>query len=185
MGQDFGTFNLGPDRSPKSKFNIKPLLTILGIMAAIAIIGVIAWAFYNYYILPQSRQASQNLVDQQNVAATATANMITQQANIAIWSTATVRAWNANITNTPTNTQTPQATRTPTSMGTGDPRTATVAVLMTQAAHARLTATHMGTVAVILPDTGFADEVGVPGLLVLSLALVVVIFLVRRLRTSP
>jgi LPXTG-motif cell wall-anchored protein len=56
-------------------------------------------------------------------------------------------------------------------------------VLMTQAAAARMTATHQGT-AGILPKTGFADDVGLPGLVSLSLVLVVVIFLVRRLRTS-
>jgi len=54
---------------------------------------------------------------------------------------------------------------------------------MTQAAAARMTATYMGT-AGILPRTGFADEVGLPGLVSLSLVLVVVIFLVRRLRMS-
>jgi len=33
-----------------------------------------------------------------------------------------------------------------------------------------------------LPNTGFADDVGIPGMFALALALVVVIFLVRRLR---
>jgi carbohydrate-binding DOMON domain-containing protein len=179
MGQDFGQFNLGPDRTSKSKFNIKPLLTVFGILAAIAIIGVIAYVFINYYLLPQSRQAGATEADQLNAAATATAVMMTQEANISIWSTATERA---RITNTPAKTQTPVASKTPT-LGTVDPRTATVAVLMTQAAEARMTATYLGT-AGILPNTGFADEVGLPGLVSLSLVLVVVIFLVRRLRTS-
>ena len=35
-----------------------------------------------------------------------------------------------------------------------------------------------------LPTTGFADEVGMPGLLALAVVFVVVIFLVRRLRAS-
>lgn len=56
MGQDFGQFNLGPDRTTKSKFNAKPLLTVFGIIAAIAIIGVIAYAFINFYLLPKSNQ---------------------------------------------------------------------------------------------------------------------------------
>lgn len=105
--------------------------------------------------------------------------MLTQEANISIWSTATERA---RVTTTPAKTQTPTASKTPT-VGTVDPRTATVAVLMTQAAEARLTATYFGT-AGILPNTGFADEVGLPGLISLSLVLIVVIFLVRRLRMS-
>jgi len=179
MGQEFGQFNLGPDRPSKSKFNAKPLLTVFGIFVAIGIIGAIAVAFYFYYLLPQQSQASQSVVDQQNAAATATANMMTQEANISIWSTATERA---RPTKTQEKTSTPEVTKTPT-VGTVDPRTATVAVIMTQAAAARMTATYMGT-AGILPRTGFADEVGLPGLVSLSLVLVVVIFLVRRLRMS-
>jgi hypothetical protein len=35
-----------------------------------------------------------------------------------------------------------------------------------------------------LPGTGFADDVGIPGLLALAAIFVVVIFLVRRLRTA-
>jgi len=179
MGQDFGQFNLGPDRTTKSKFNIKPLLTVFGVFIAIAVIGALAYAFINFYLLPKSQQTGTPQVDQQSVAATATSVMMTQEANIAIWSTATERA---RVTSTPAKTQTPMASKTPT-LGTVDPRTATVAVLMTQAANARLTATYMGT-AGILPNTGFADEVGLPGLISLSMVLVVVIFLVRRLRTS-
>jgi hypothetical protein len=179
MGQDFGQFNLGPDRSSKAKFNAKPILTVFGIIAAIAIIGAIAYAFINFYLLPMSRQTSEGQVEQQNAAGTATAMMLTQEANIPIWSTATERA---RLSLTPAKTQTPAPSKTPT-LGTQDPRTATVAILMTQAAAARMTATYLGT-AGSLPNTGFADEVGLPGLVSLSLVLVVVIFLVRRLRMS-
>jgi hypothetical protein len=59
------------------------------------------------------------------------------------------------------------------------PRTATVAALLTQAA--QQTATVLPT-ATALPGTGFADEVGAPSLLALAALLILVIFLVRRLR---
>jgi hypothetical protein len=36
-----------------------------------------------------------------------------------------------------------------------------------------------------LPKGGFADEFGIPGLILMALALVVVIFLARRLRKAP
>jgi uncharacterized protein (TIGR03382 family) len=36
-----------------------------------------------------------------------------------------------------------------------------------------------------MPASGFADDVGLPGLLVMALALVVVILLARRLRAVP
>ncbi len=92
-------------------------------------------------------------------------------------------------TETPLPTDTPvptqvivQATETP-SEATADPRTATVAALLTEAAGATAgpTSTAFPTE---LPDTGFADDVGVTGLLALALLSVVLIFLVRRLRTA-
>jgi LPXTG-motif cell wall-anchored protein len=35
-----------------------------------------------------------------------------------------------------------------------------------------------------MPDTGFADEVGIPSLIGIAILLVAVIFLARRLRTA-
>lgn len=60
----------------------------------------------------------------------------------------------------------------------GDPRTQTVEALLTQSA---LTPGVPTTTA--LPDTGFFEDAGVPGILLVALALVVVIFIARRLRT--
>jgi LPXTG-motif cell wall-anchored protein len=64
---------------------------------------------------------------------------------------------------------------------TVDPRTATVSALLTQAASTATTRTPTVTA---LPVTGFAEDVGVPGLVGLALVLIVVIFLARRLRTA-
>jgi len=77
----------------------------------------------------------------------------------------------------PTNTPEPQTG------GELDPRTATVSALLTQAAVARLTTTGLPT-STALPATGFMDEMGVPGLLGMTILLVVVIFLVRRMRAT-
>jgi LPXTG-motif cell wall-anchored protein len=60
-------------------------------------------------------------------------------------------------------------------------RTATVAFLLTEAAVGRLTITPTASG---LPSTGFADDMGVPGLVGLALVLIVVVFLARRLRTA-
>jgi LPXTG-motif cell wall-anchored protein len=66
-------------------------------------------------------------------------------------------------------------------------RTATLAALLTQAAR---TATitpdpRTGTKTVTaLPQTGFADQVGLPGLVGMALLLIIVVFLVRRLRLA-
>jgi hypothetical protein len=63
---------------------------------------------------------------------------------------------------------------------TVDPRTATVAALLTQQAE-QLTLTPGATE---LPDTGFMDDVGLPGLVAVAASLVLVIILARRLRTG-
>jgi hypothetical protein len=69
----------------------------------------------------------------------------------------------------------------PTPLSTEDPRTATVAALFTQAAEAQKTVIPTSTA---LPESGFADEVGLPGLAALTIALLIVVFLARRLRTA-
>jgi hypothetical protein len=63
-----------------------------------------------------------------------------------------------------------------------NPATATIAAGFTQLALSTQTVIATSTA---LPNTGFADDIGAPGLLLMALALVVVIFLVRRLRASP
>lgn len=82
----------------------------------------------------------------------------------------------------PTNTQVVERVTgaSPTPLATQDPRTATVAALFTQAAYAQLTVIPTSTA---LPESGFADEVGLPGLAALTILLLVVVFMARRLRT--
>ena len=88
------------------------------------------------------------------------------------------------LTPVPTNTATPVLAPTntpePTSDETVNPETATVAALLTQQAGEE---TPIPT-ATALPDTGFADDFGVPGLLLVAGVLMVVIILSRRLRVS-
>jgi LPXTG-motif cell wall-anchored protein len=55
--------------------------------------------------------------------------------------------------------------------------------LFTQQAEQLLTQTPFVTVTQ-LPDTGFGDNVGIPGLLALAASLIVIIFLARRLRMA-
>jgi len=63
--------------------------------------------------------------------------------------------------------------------------TATMGALYTQAAISQLTPTSTLIAELALPKGGFADEFGIPGLVMMAAVLVVVIFLARRLRTSP
>ena len=63
--------------------------------------------------------------------------------------------------------------------------TQTVAALYTQAALAELTVYPTSTALGDVPATGFADEVGLPGLFIIGFVLVVIILLSRRLRSTP
>lgn len=67
-------------------------------------------------------------------------------------------------------------------VGTQAAATATVGAAYTQAAAAQLTIVPTTTA---LAGTGFADEYGLPGLVVMALAFVIVILFARRLRIAP
>jgi LPXTG-motif cell wall-anchored protein len=77
-----------------------------------------------------------------------------------------------------------QATGTITA--TANPATGTVGAAFTQIAVSQAVSTlTIIPTSTALPKTGFAEDVGAPGLMMVAVALVAVIFLVRRLRTAP
>jgi LysM repeat protein len=75
-------------------------------------------------------------------------------------------------------------TSTPILVETVNPITATVAAAYTQAALAQLTVIPTSTALGAVPSTGFADEVGLPLIFILGAIFLVVIFVVRRVRTA-
>jgi LysM repeat protein len=76
------------------------------------------------------------------------------------------------------------STSTPIVVATVNPITATVAAAYTQAALAQLTVIPTSTALGAVPSTGFADEVGLPLLFILGAVFLVIIFVVRRVRTA-
>lgn len=84
---------------------------------------------------------------------------------------------------TPVAQATTVASSTPRATATTRAATATTVGTARATATLRVSATPLKT-ATALPQTGFADEVGLPGLLGLSLALVVLVFATRRIRLS-
>lgn len=66
----------------------------------------------------------------------------------------------------------------------GTAGTATVQAALTQAANQTRTQVVILTATAGLPQSGFAEDVGLPGLFALALGLILVIVLVRRLRLS-
>lgn len=167
---------------PPEESSNRTFLLVVGILGGIMLLTLIILGVYALILAPYLN----------NRRATQVAEIYAQNTQVALSAeqTATV----ASFTNTPTVTSIPPtatATTRPTQVVavptealvtfTPDARTATVAALLTQAAASQGTMTPTTTG---LPQTGFAEDVGVPGLLGLALALIVVIFLARRLRTT-
>lgn len=162
---------------PPEESSNRTFLVIAGILGGIVLLSLACFAAYALFFAP-TRAASQA----QAATAQAVNNLAVAQAL-----TATSQALlipSATVTLPPSATPVvAQATATaipPTN--TADPATATVAAALTQAAAAQLT--HVPT-STALPGTGIADEYGVPGLVIMGIALVAVIFLARRLRFGP
>ena len=146
-------------------------------LGALVLLGLLCIGGYLFFRNTSNNQAAvtaaYNLTQQQ----------VTIQAGVTQTSVAQALTQTAAVTNTVPPTNTPviaQATATLTA--TANPATATLGAAFTQIANSTQTIIPTSTA---LPNTGFADDVGAPGLIAIAIALVVVIFLVRRLRASP
>ncbi len=173
-----------------SRGSNRTFLVVAGILGGILLIALLAIAGYAVVILPGRDTGQQTQVAAINATNTAVAEearltVIVMRGTITPTFTATLPPATETLTPAPTNTATatpvlaPTNTPEPTSEGTQDPGTATVAALLTQQAEETPIPT-----ATALPDTGFADDFGVPGLLLVAGVLMVVIILSRRLRVS-
>jgi hypothetical protein len=183
-----------PAPTPPEESNNRTFLIVGGIMAGLIFLVLVCFAIYLLVISP-------NLNKQKN-AAQATRNAENASAIQAGTATAQAALWTPTsedtLTPSPTNTpksQTPSVTRTQVVVSvstatftvTSDP--ATLAAMQTQLA-GQMTSTAVaqltrGVGGQGMPKTGFFDEAGIPSLIVLALALVVVIFLARRMRKVP
>lgn len=191
FSDDFGDLEVNETPPPEEASN-RTFLIVAGVLAALIVVSIVCMALYAMVFVPL----------RSNQQATEVAKIYAQNTQVALAAGQTEEA--SRYTSTPTVTPIPPtATTTPTSVvavptdvastSTPNSRTATVAALLTQAAEAQLTTTPAPSA---LPDTGFMDEVvvpgvgnlalviGVPGLIILSLVLVGVIVLARRLRSS-
>ena len=163
--------------APPEESNNRTFLFIAGGLGVLVLIGLCALA--GYFLLGNNSQQQQ--------AETAIAVQAQQQEALNAGSTQFAQSQAetqiAAVTLTVLATNTPviaQATLTVTP--TQNPATATVGAAFTQIAASTQTIIATSTA---LPNTGFADDVGIPGMFATVLALVVVIFLVRRLRAAP
>jgi len=177
-----------PQKNGGKSFGL--IVALIGLITlAVVVVGVVLLFF---------RMRGNNALEeaaQINAQNTMTVQAATQQAyenNLKLTPSATLKEQVA-ATLTPVlvmPTSTPEVAKADTTVvvvGAEDPRTATVAALLTQAAVLDPTAAAAATLTAqptALPTTGFADQVGLPGLFGLGVLALVVIFLARRLRTS-
>jgi cytoskeletal protein RodZ len=179
----------GEDSISTSRGSNRTFLIVAGILGGILLIALLAIAAYAVLVLPgrepgAQTQAAEIIATNTAIAEQAQLTAIAKQVTTTPTSTATLPPSNTP-TLTPSNTATPVLAPTNTPMpsdGTPDPAaTETVAALLTQQAGGGATLVPTATA---LPDTGFADDFGVPGLVLVAAVLVVIIILSRRLRTS-
>jgi hypothetical protein len=157
---------------------------IAGILGALLVLALVCMVVYAMVLMPQRRDAQSTQVAEINMQNTSIALAAEMTAQAQAW-TQTPTITNTPLPASPTPSKTPVVapTNTPisgTGVATQDPRTATVAALLTQQAGTLTAVAPTPTI----PNTGFADDFGIPGLLALAGALIVVIFLARRLRSS-
>ena len=167
--------------------NNRTFLIAAGILGGIILLALVCMAVYAFLILPKQRETAQQgqfMVMTQNVqtaeAATATVAAALNTPTLPPTETPTEAPTAEVGTSTPV--VAPTSTEAP---PTQDPITATVAAAYTQAAIAQLTIIPTSTALGDVPATGFADEVGLPGLFVMGMVMIVVIFLARRMRSAP
>jgi cbb3-type cytochrome oxidase subunit 3 len=177
MAEDFEVGAPPPEESSNRTF----LVAAAGI-GGLLILSMICLAVYALVLAPRQRAAR----DQQAT------EIVQENTRVSLALTQTHVAAGASATPTSTRTPAPTASSTPTSvvvlpsntpiLATVDPVTATAAAQLTAIAiQQALTPSATPTA---LPSTGFADEVGVPGLLTVSALLIVVVILARRMRMS-
>ncbi|MCD6426074.1 MAG: hypothetical protein J7L35_11305 [Anaerolineales bacterium] len=172
-----------------SRGSNRTFMIVAGILGGILLIALLAIAAYAVLYLPGRDTGQQTQVAEINATNTAVAEeaqltAIAKQVTMTPTFTATLPPTNTP-TVPPSSTSTPVLAPTNTPVptdGTPDPAaTETVAALLTQQADGGATPIPTATA---LPNTGFADDFGVPGLVLVAGVLMVIIILSRRLRTS-
>ena len=170
----------GEETPPPEESSNRTFLIVAGILGAITVLALACIAAYAFFVLPRQRAGRDAQIATLTAQAGEVSNALTSTAIAAAFTPTSTKTQVPTATSTAKpNTATPVlAVATNTSVPSADPRTATVAALLTQAA----ASTQVTSTA--LPTTGFADQVGLPGMLGAAVLLVVVIFLARRLRSA-
>jgi ABC-type antimicrobial peptide transport system permease subunit len=183
QGEDL---NLDEPTPPPAGRSNRTFIIVAGILGGIVFISIVCMAVYALFYLPQqkTRQSAQQAtieVQNQLISQAMTQTMIAVGAR-ASQEAATQKAPEKTATTVILSSSTPVlAIATETQVVDPAALTATFVANNTQVALSSLTPTRTPTSS--MPTSGFADEIGLPGLVVMAIALVAVILLARRLRT--
>ncbi|MBI5822463.1 MAG: hypothetical protein HZB18_00390 [Chloroflexi bacterium] len=183
MSFDDSNFDDGEEAPlPEESNNNRTFLIAVGILGGIILISIAC--LVGVYLFG-SRGTANAQAEAANATLTAQASnnfinsALTATFQASILPTTTSTPEPTSVVNVATSTSTPSASSSVD--GTPAAATATVGAALTQAASAQLTIVPTTTA---LPNTGFIDDYGVPGLVVAALAFMIVILLARRLRVS-
>jgi hypothetical protein len=186
---NFDDNNPDDGQLPEESNNNRTFLIAAGILGGIILISVACLGGIFLLNRNTSAQTEAQAISATETAAAAFSGIgpaLTATADAAIQPTATLAPTQTSVVNVATVTQTLDPNATPQAAvpaaGTPAAATATVGAALTQAAIAQLTIVPTTTG---LPQTGFVEDVGVPGLVVMALAFIIVILMARRLRFAP
>jgi len=177
-----------PDAPPPEEKSNRTFWIVGGIMAGLVFLTLVCIVIYFFVIRPQTTtqsSATQAAISTENARNIQKATLTAQAA---LWTatippTPSLLPTKTNVPNTPVPSPTPVIAlplSSPAATDTTDP--ATLAAMQTQLSY-QMTSTFIAAQG--MPSTGFFDEVGLPGMIILALALVIVILLARRMRKSP
>lgn len=169
--------NFDDDVDAPEESNNRTFLIIAGGLGLLVLCALIAVG--GYIII----NANSSQTNEATAEAQATMGALTVEAGLTGTAEAQMQTQAVEATNTALPTDTPViAEATMTLTETPNPATATVGAAFTQIAASTQTIFPTSTA---LPNTGFADDVGIPGMFALALGLVILIFLARKLRAAP
>lgn len=176
----------GEAPEPEKKPGNRTFLLAIGVLGVIFILALILLLLVAPKYIAQQNQQRQEQAAMINAANTATAAAATAARQQQL---ATAVKTAIPPTATPAPTKTPVVVvqvNTPTQQLSAA-ELATVSALQTQMAGTGggAAATTPQATSTALPTTGFADEVGLPGMAGLAVVMVIVILLARKLRLSP
>ena len=183
-----------PEPTPAKKNN-GPVMAVLSVLGLIIILSLAVMIFY-FLLSPASIKDFGDKTPTLNAQETALQSLAEQTAEAIICQQTRDQAMMLTQAALPTDTPVPAETTAESDKGLavdGVSRTQTVAALLTQAAQGTPvagsvqvtnTAQSAQPTATALPDSGFADNVGLPGLLGVAVLLLLAIFGIRRLRLN-